>query len=154
MASCFSECCEQIPKISNLYQSLLLNTLYFVWLFQILAWQYFLWTEIFHDNLTLPKSAEKCWLERDLNSHLRDTRPPLYLLSYRVHGDWRRVLIQLKCMRYSRDNLTLYPWEDVPCFSSISESSSEIYMKEISHEKFLLIYISEDDSKIVFPVFT
>ena len=66
-----------------------------------------LWTEIFHDNLTLPKSTEKCWLELDLNSHLRDTNPPLYLLSYRVHRDWRRVFIQIKCTRYSRDNLTL-----------------------------------------------
>ena len=41
-----------------------------------------LWTEIFHDNLTLPKSTEKCWLEWDFNSHLRDTGPPLYLLGY------------------------------------------------------------------------
>ena len=30
-------------------------------------------TNIFQDNLTLPKSTGKCWLERDLNSHLRDT---------------------------------------------------------------------------------
>ena len=28
------------------------------------------------------------WLERDLNSHLRVSRPPLYPLSYRVNGDW------------------------------------------------------------------
>ena len=61
----------------------------------------------FHKNLTLPKSTEKCWLERHLNSHLRDTGPPLYMLSYRVHRDWRRVFIQIKRTRYSRDNLTL-----------------------------------------------
>ena len=62
---------------------------------------------VFHDNLTLPKSTEKCWLERNLNSHLRDTGPPLCLLNDRVHRDWRRVFIQLKCTRYSRDDLTL-----------------------------------------------
>ena len=28
-------------------------------------------------------------------------------LSYRVHRDWKRVFIQLKCTRYSCDNLTL-----------------------------------------------
>ena len=42
------------------------------------------WKEIFHDNLSLPKSTEICWLERDLNLHFRDTGPPLYLLSHRV----------------------------------------------------------------------
>ena len=31
----------------------------------------------------------------------RDTGPPLYLLSYRAHRDWRRVLIQLKYTTYS-----------------------------------------------------
>ena len=50
------------------------------------------WAENFRDNVTLLKSTEKCWLERNLNSHLRDTGPPLYLLSYRVHRDWRSVL--------------------------------------------------------------
>ena len=35
------------------------------------------------------------WLERDLNSHLRVSRPPLYPLSYRVNGDWWRVLSNL-----------------------------------------------------------
>ena len=35
------------------------------------------------------------WLERDLNSHLRVSRPPLYPLSYRVIGDWWRVLSNL-----------------------------------------------------------
>ena len=29
------------------------------------------WTGNFHDNQTLPKSPEKCWLEWDLNSHFR-----------------------------------------------------------------------------------
>ena len=53
------------------------------------------WTEISHDNLTLTRSTEKCWLERDLNSHLQDTGPPLYLLNYRIHRDWRRVLYDL-----------------------------------------------------------
>ena len=50
------------------------------------------WTEVLHNNLTKPKSTEKCWLEWDLNSHLRDTGPP-------------RVFTQLKCTRFSRDNL-------------------------------------------------
>ena len=36
----------------------------------------------------------KSWFEWDLNSHLRDTDPPLYLLSYQVHRAWRRVFIQ------------------------------------------------------------
>ena len=75
------------------------------------------WTEICHDNLTLPKSTEKCWRERDLRSHLRDTGPPLYMFSYRAHRDWRQVFIQLNSMRCSR-------------------------------EKFLFMYISEDDSEI------
>ena len=55
----------------------------------------------FYDNLTRPKSTEKFWIERDLNSHLRHTCPPLYLLNYRVHRDWRRVLIQIKYTTYS-----------------------------------------------------
>ena len=42
--------------------------------------------------IRLPKSPEKCWLGRDLSSHLRDTGLLLYLLSYRVHKDSRRVL--------------------------------------------------------------
>ena len=69
----------------------------------------------------MPKSTEKRWLERDLNSHFRDTVPPLYLLSYRVHRDWRRDFIQFKCTRYSRANLTLSMRMDVQCFNSISE---------------------------------
>ena len=63
--------------------------------------------KLFHDRLTLSMSTRKCWLERDLNSHLRDTGSPLYLLNYRVHRDWRWVFIQFKCTRYSRDNLML-----------------------------------------------
>ena len=63
--------------------------------------------KFFHDNLTLPKSTEKCLLEWDLNSHFRDTGPPLYLLSCRVHRDWRRVFIQFKRTRYSRNSSTL-----------------------------------------------
>ena len=88
----------------------------------------------FHDNLTLPKSAEKCWLQQYLNSHLRDTGLPLYLLSYRVHRDWRRVFIQFKCTRYSRDNLTLIHERmcSVVFFFTISESSSEIHMNRLS----------------------
>ena len=35
------------------------------------------------------------WLKRDLNSHLRVSRPPLYPLSYRINGDWWRVLSNL-----------------------------------------------------------
>ena len=27
------------------------------------------WAEVFHNNLTLPKSSEKCWLERDSSQH-------------------------------------------------------------------------------------
>ena len=54
--------------------------------------QRYTWTETFHDNLTLPKSTENCWLERHWNSHIRDTGLPLYLLSFRIHRDWRRVL--------------------------------------------------------------
>ena len=29
-------------------------------------------TDFFHVSLTLPKSTVKCWIERDLDSHLRD----------------------------------------------------------------------------------
>ena len=36
--------------------------------------QRYTWTETFHDNLTLPKSIEKCWLERDLNDNLIQQR--------------------------------------------------------------------------------
>ena len=43
--------------------------------------------------LMLSKSSViKSRLELDLNSHLRDPGPPLYLLSYRTNRDWRRVL--------------------------------------------------------------
>ena len=42
------------------------------------------------DILTLWKSTEKfCWLEWDLELRLRDTGRLLYLLSYRVHRNWR-----------------------------------------------------------------
>ena len=70
------------------------------------------------------------WREtsHDLNSHLWDTGLPLYLLSYRIHWDWRRVFIEFKCTGYSCNNLKAYPWEDVQCFNPISQSSSEIYM--------------------------
>ena len=34
-------------------------------------------------------------LKLDLNSHLRISRPPPYPLSYRVNGDWWRVLSNL-----------------------------------------------------------
>ena len=45
--------------------------------------------------LTLLPPTKIRWLERDLNSHLRVSRPPLYPLSYRVNGDWWRVLSNL-----------------------------------------------------------
>ena len=39
------------------------------------------------------KSTEKCcWLEWDLHLHLRDTGLPVFLLSYRVHRNWRQGL--------------------------------------------------------------
>ena len=45
------------------------------------------------DVLTLWKSTGKCCrLESDLNLHLRNTSPPLYLLSYRVHRNLRQGL--------------------------------------------------------------
>ena len=56
--------------------------------------------KFFYDNLTLPKSTEKCWLEWNLNLHLWDTGPPLYLLSYWVCRDWRQVFTQLNCTKY------------------------------------------------------
>ena len=39
-------------------------------------------------TLQLTYTAEvnwKSWLEPDFNSRLRDTGPPLYLVSYRIH---------------------------------------------------------------------
>ena len=85
-----------------------------------------IWTGIFHDNLTLPKSTQKCWLEQGLNSYVRDTGLPLFLLSYRVHRDCRRAFIQLKCTRYSRDNLTLIHERVCNVSTLVSESWSSI----------------------------
>ena len=69
------------------------------------------WMSLWNDNFTIKlhcwSQLKKCWLEWDLNSHLQDTGLLLYLLSYWVHGDWRRVFIQFRCTRYSCDNLTL-----------------------------------------------
>ena len=62
---------------------------------------------LFHGNLTLLESTEKCWLEQDLNLHLWDTGLTVNLLSYQVHRVWRQVFIELKCMRYSHNNLML-----------------------------------------------
>ena len=127
------------------------------------------WRKTFHDNLTLQKSIEKCWLERDLNSHIRDTGPPLYLLSYRVHRDWRRVFIQFKYTRYSRDNLTLSMrgrvvfrfyfriilrdiHEGKLLHDSLTLPNSTFFSWlrhcQIIMKKFLFKYISEDDSEI------
>ena len=69
------------------------------------------------------------WLKRDLNSHLRDSGPPLYPLSYSLFSPWRLVVsfYLYKCTVheiFSRQ-LNADPWEDVQCFNSISESSSE-----------------------------
>ena len=120
-------------------------------------------------NLTLPKSTEKCWLERDLNSHLRDTGPPLYLLSYRVHRESRRAFIQFKYTRYSRDHLTLSMRECAVfrfyfriILRDIHEGKlfhdnltlpksiffSWLRQRQIIMKKFLVMYISEDDSEI------
>ena len=57
------------------YASLAFNLL---WLFRLRIFSKLMqtnlpWTEIFHDNLTQPRSTEKCWFERDLNLHLRDS---------------------------------------------------------------------------------
>ena len=60
--------------------------------------------KLFHDNLTLLKSTEKCWLEWDLNSHLWDTGLLLYLLTYWAHWDWMWVFVQRKHMRCSCNN--------------------------------------------------
>ena len=56
---------------------------------------------------------KKCWFERDLSSQLRDTGPPLYLLSHRVHRDWRRVLSNFNCTRYSRDIREIFSVWDI-----------------------------------------
>ena len=46
--------------------------------------------KFFHDNLTLPKSTEKCCLERDLNSHLRAVSG--YHEKISVHVSLRMIL--------------------------------------------------------------
>ena len=51
-----------------------------------------------------------CWLQRDLNSHLRGhwSARSLYQLSYRVTGNGvAHLIIQFRCTRYSRDDFTL-----------------------------------------------
>ena len=101
----------------------------------------------FHDNLTLPKSTEKGWLKRDLNSLLRDTGPPVYLLSYRVHRDWTRVFIQLKCTRYSRDNWT-FIHERMCSVSILFQNHPQRYMNRnlfviIWHFSWLQFHASE-----------
>ena len=64
-------------------------------------------------------------LERDLtDSHLRVSRPPPFELSSQL--GLVASLIQFKCTKYFRDNLTLV-FEDAQCFNSISEPSSEIW---------------------------
>ena len=50
-----------------------------------------------HINLTLQRTTKNL-LSRagyDLNSHPRESRPPLYQLSYRTNWDWKRVLRNL-----------------------------------------------------------
>ena len=67
-----------------------------------------------------------------INSHLRDTGPPLCQVTYRIHGDWKRVFIQFKCTRYSRDNLTLSMRIVIQCFNYGSELSSGYYKTKTS----------------------
>ena len=84
------------------------------------------------------------WLERDLNSHFRVSRPPLYPLSYRVNGDWWRVLSNLSGRKYSRHDLTLvflrtrsvsilfqnHPqrYEKLICFQSYTATTNEKFV--------------------------
>ena len=111
-------------------------------------------TENFHDNLTLSKSTGKCWLERDLNSHFRETGPPLYLLSYRGHRDWKRVFKQLKCTRYFRDNFNAI--HERMCSTAVdrypksaSSNPARVNILEFTsaasdyHENFLFMYLWE-----------
>ena len=42
------------------------------------------------------KVNSKSWLELGLSSHLRDSGPPLYLLSYQANSDWKWVFIQTR----------------------------------------------------------
>ena len=88
--------CNEATRITTTYQQIieclkevcLLFSLSLLLLFKYCSWQltqaiYIFcfriilretWTEIsLHDNLTLPKSTEKCQLVRDQNSHLRDS---------------------------------------------------------------------------------
>ena len=66
-------------------------------------------------------------LERDLNSHLRVSRPPLYrAIELSSQLGLVASLIQFKCTKYFRDHSTLI-FEDAQCFNSISEPSLEIW---------------------------
>ena len=86
--------------------------------------------EIFRGNLTLPKSVEKCRLERDLNWHLRDTSPPLYLMGYRVHRDWKRVFILQPLSQIGMNNFC----------SCISEEDPEIKLQTV---RWFLVWIDK-----------
>ena len=73
----------------------------------------------------------KSWLELDLNSHLRDSGPPLYLLSYRANRDWRRVLSISSSRNISRRLIERYPSEVVQCFDSVTKPPSEKHEEKI-----------------------
>ena len=100
----------------------------------------------FRDNLTLPKSTHKCWLGRDLNSHLQDIDLPLYLLSYQFNRIWRPVFIQLQYTRYCRDNLT--PIHER--MSNVSTLFQNHPQKRMNSNVFMIICscISKDDETL------
>ena len=91
------------------------------------------------------------WLERDLNSHLRISRPPLYPLGYRVNGDWWRVLSNLSgrnifamTKRLSwRTRSVSIQFQNHPRSQRIFRSS-----QQCKNENKLVFHVSEDDSEI------
>ena len=89
-----------------------------------------------------------CW-NTQINSHLRDTCLPLCLLSYRVRMDSRRVFIQLKSARYSRDNLTLI-YERISCVSILFKNHLQRYTStDIFHDNLTLPKWTDKWSKII-----
>ena len=89
----------------------------------------------FHNHLTLPKSTEKCLLEQDLNSHLRDTG--LFLFMYLWGWFWNR-------------NETLHApvsWRCKFQFRSSQHFSVDFGSVRISWKHFFS-RIFEDDSKL------
>ena len=76
------------------------------------------------------KSSVKVDSSETWTSHLRDSGPPLYLLSYRANRDWRRVFPYQVHEIFSR-RLERYPSEDVQCFDSVTKASSEKHEEKI-----------------------